>query len=235
VAPSSVEGLPNSDLGFGFYKTTEDAPFTAAGHAHPLLGDAHGSVQALALVASAAVLVGALPLIIAALAQARRQPSLRFVVSLPPLAVLLFAGLTGVLVLVAHSEHSYRTTTAGGSAFIAWGLAGLACGAVCVAASRSALFAVPLSRARLVTAFACGTLVTAAMAAMALATALFGISLLVDASQLTGASNGPLQPVSTGASLVAQLIVMVLAAMLASTTTRRGWRAVGELGTSGSK
>ena len=220
--------------GFGFYKTTEDAPFTAAGRAHPLLGDAHVSVQALALVASAAVLVGALPLIIAALAQARRRPSLRFVVSLPPLAVLLFAGLTGVLVLVAHSEHSYRTTTAGGSAFIAWGLAGLACGAVCVAASRSALFAVPLSRRRLVTAFACGTLVTAAMAAMALATALYAIALLVDASQLTGASNGPLQAMSTGVSLVAQLIVMVLATTLASTTTRRGWRAVGEQRTLGS-
>ena len=220
--------------GFGFYKTTEDAPFTAAGRAHPLLGDAHVSVQALALVASAAVLVGALPLIIAALAQARRRPSLRFVVSLPPLAVLLFAGLTGVLVLVAHSEHSYRTTTAGGSAFIAWGLAGLACGAVCVAASRSALFAVPLSRRWLVTAFACGTLVTAAMAAMALATALYAIALLVDASQLTGASNGPLQAMSTGVSLVAQLIVMVLATTLASTTTRRGWRAVGEQRTLGS-
>jgi hypothetical protein len=147
--------------GFGFYNTTEDAPFTAAGHVHPLLGDAHVAVQALAIVASAAVLIGALALIAAALAQARRQPSLRFLVSLPALAVLVFAGLTGVLVLLAHSEHAHRPTAAGGSAFIAWGLAGLACGAVCVVASRSALFAVPLSRRRLVTAFACGTLVTA--------------------------------------------------------------------------
>jgi hypothetical protein len=215
--------------GIGFYKTTEDAPFTAAGHAHPLLGDAHVLVQALALVASAAVLVGVLPLIIATLAQARRQPSLRFLVSLPALAVLLFAGLTGVLVLLAHSEHSHRPTTAGGIALVAWGLAGLACGAVCVVASRTALFAVPLSRGRLVTAFVCGTLVTAAMAAMSLATALYAIGLPVDASHLAGASNGPLQVMSTGASLVAQLIVMVLATTLASTTTRRGWRAVGQL------
>jgi hypothetical protein len=219
--------------GFGFYKTTEDTPFTAAGHAHPLLGDAHVAVQALALAASAAVVVGALPLIIAALAQARRQPSLRFAMSLPPLAVLLFAGLTGVLVLVAHSEHSHHTTTAGGSAFIAWGLAGLGCGGVCVVASHSALFAVPLSRWRLVTALACGTLVTAAMAAMAFATALYAIALPVDAPQLAGTPNGPLQLVSTGASLVAQLIIMVLAAMLALTTTRRGWRAIGGLRTSG--
>jgi hypothetical protein len=120
--------------GFGFYKTSENAPFTAAGHAHPLLGLAHVSIQALALVGSAAVLLGALPLIIGALAQARRQPGLRFLVSLPALAVLLFAGLTRV-VLLAHSEHAHAPTTAGGIVFIAWGLAGLACGAVCVVAS----------------------------------------------------------------------------------------------------
>lgn len=143
--------------GFGFYKTTENAPFTAAGHAHPLLGVAHVSIQALALVGSAAVLLGALPLIIGASAHSWRQPGLRFLVSLPALAVLLFAGLTRV-VLLAHSEHAHGPTTAGGIAVIAWGLAGLACGAVCVVASRTALFAVPLSRGRLVTAYACGAL-----------------------------------------------------------------------------
>lgn len=215
--------------GFGFYKTTEDQPFTAAGHAHPLLGDAHVSIQTLALVASASVLLGALPLITAALAHARRQPGLRFVVSLPALAVLLFAGLTGVLVLAAHSDHTHRLTTAGGLAFIAWGLAGLACGAVCFLASRTALFALPLSRGRLVTAITCGTVVTAAMAAMTLATALYAIALPVDASHLATAPNGPLQLVSTGGSLVAQLIVMALAVALAWTTTRRGWRAAGQL------
>jgi hypothetical protein len=212
--------------GFGFYKTTEDARFTAAGHAHSLLGGTHAAVQVLALVASAAVLLGALPLIIAALAQARRQPSLRFLVSVPVLAVLLFAVLTGVLILVAHSEHSHRATTVAGGAFIAWGLAGLVCGAVCVVASRRALFAVPLSRGRLLTALTCGTLVTAAMATIALATALYAIALLLDSANLAGASNGPFQAISTGVSLLAQLIVMVLAATLASTTTRRGWRAV---------
>ena len=100
----------------------------------------------------------------------------------------------------------------------------MACGAVCVVASRRALFAVPLSQARLVTAFRCAALVTAAMAAMALATALYAVALPIDASQLANASNGPLQLIGTEASLVAQLIVMVLAATLATTTTRRGWR-----------
>ncbi|HEY5318641.1 MAG TPA: hypothetical protein VIJ20_11700, partial [Solirubrobacteraceae bacterium] len=80
--------------GFGFYKTTEDSPFTAAGKAHHLLGAVHFSVQALALVGSGAVLLGALPLILAALARARREPGLRLVVSLPALTVLVFASLT---------------------------------------------------------------------------------------------------------------------------------------------
>ena len=61
--------------GFAYYKTTEDLPFSAAGHAHPLLRDAHLAVQAVALIASAAVVLGALPLIVAALARARREPS----------------------------------------------------------------------------------------------------------------------------------------------------------------
>jgi hypothetical protein len=215
--------------GFGFYKTTEDVSFETAGQAHPLLGDARTSVQALALVASAAVLLGALPLIIAALAHARREPSIRFVVSLPALAVVLFAGLTSVLVLLARVTRTHGPGTGGGIAFIGWGLAGLACAAVCVAASRTALFSAPMSRARLITAFACGALTSAAMAAIALATALYAIALPLDASHLAGTPNGPLQLVSTGASLVALLIVMVLAATLASTTTRRGWRAAGQL------
>ena len=56
--------------GLGFYKTTEDPPFAAAGRAHQLLGAAHSAVQLLALVGSAGVLVGALPLIIAAVTSA---------------------------------------------------------------------------------------------------------------------------------------------------------------------
>jgi hypothetical protein len=212
--------------GFGFYNTTEDAPFTAAGHAHPVLAGAHVAIQVIAVLASGAVLAGALPLIVAALNQARRQPSLRRLVSLPPLAVLVFAGLTGMLVAVAHSEPARHTGSSGGIVFLAWGLAGLACGAICVLGARAALFVVPVPRWRLVTAFVCGTLVTAAMTAIALATAVYAIDLFADAAPLAASANGPLQLVSTGASLAVQLTVMLLAATLAVTTTQRGWRAL---------
>ncbi len=104
---------------------------------------------------------------------------------------------------------------------------GTGCGAVCVLASRASLFAVALSRGRLAPALACGTVVTAAMVTMALATTLYAIGLTADVSQLAGAPNGPLQALSTGASLFGQAMVMILAAMLATATTRRGWRVAG--------
>jgi hypothetical protein len=215
--------------GFGFYKTTEDAPFRAAGHGHPLLAAAHVSVQVLAVLGSAAVLVGALPLISAALAEARRRPRLRLLLNLPALAGTAFAALTVVLVVLAHSAHNHGSAAAAGGAFIAWGLAGLACAAACVLASRVALFTVPVSPRRLVAAFACGAVATAAMATIAAATALYAIALSIDGPRLADASNGPLQIISTRASLVVLLVVMVLAATLASVATRRGWRAASEL------
>lgn len=212
--------------GFGFYKTTEDAPFAAAGHTHHLLGGAHLAVQVLAVLASAAVLLGASPLIVTALGRARVEPRLRRLVSLPPLAVVLFVGLTRLMELVASSQPAGHASSTGGFAFIAWSVAGLGCGAVCVVAARGALFAVPMPRGRLLAAFGCGTLVTAAMVAIALAASLYAIALLTDASSLAASGNGPFQLVSVGVSLVLQLLVMVLAATLAATTTRRGWRAV---------
>ncbi len=211
--------------GFGFYKTTEEEPFAAAGHAHHLLGGTYLAVQALAVLASVAVILGALPLILAALARARAEPRLRRLVSLPPLAVLVFVGLTRVL-LLAHPEPADHTSTVGGIAFIIWGVAGLACGAVCVVAARAALFAVAVPRWRLLAAYACGTLVTVAMAAITLAVMLYAIALFADASSLAASGNGPFQLVSVGVSLVVQLVVMALTATLAATSTQRGWRVV---------
>ncbi len=212
--------------GFGFYKTTEDHPFEVAGSAHTLLGDAHLAIQILAVVASVAVMAGALPLGVLALHRARSEPRLRRLVSLPPLAVLVFVGLTRLMELLSSSQPAHHTNSAGAIAFIAWGLAGLACGAVCVVASRGALFAVPVARGWLRTAFVCGALVTAAMVAMIIATAIYTIALSADASALAGEPNGPLQATSVSVSLIGQLIVMVIAGTLAGVTTRRGWRAV---------
>jgi len=215
--------------GFGFYETTEDGRFPAAGYEHPLLGDVHGIIQALAVLASAAVVIGSLPLVVGAVAQARSQRSLRKVVILPPLAVGAFAALTGILVLIAHSQRFQHAPAGGRVAFIAWSIAALGCGAVCVVASRRALFAIPLTRGRLMLALTCGTVVTAAMAAIAVATACYTVVLPLDASRLAAEPNGPLLRISTGASLIGQLVVMAVAVALAATATRRGWRVAGQL------
>jgi hypothetical protein len=123
-------------------------------------------------------------------------------VSLPIMAVVVFGVLTGLLVWMAPSQTFNHGTNVDHGAFIAWIIAGLTCGAVCVTASRKALFAVPVPRRWLLSALAFGTLVTAAMVAIGPATGLYAVALQVDASGLAAASNGPLGVSSTASSLI---------------------------------
>lgn len=214
--------------GFGFYKTTEDLPFSAAGHAHPLLRDAHVVVQAVALIATAAVLLGALPLILAALARARRDPRLRRTVALAFLSLIVFGVLTAVVIAVAHTQGPTGSTAGGGMA-IAWGIAGLVCATTCVVACRAALFATPVASAWLRQALVAATIVTVAMLAIAVAIAVYAIGLSADASSLAAEPNGPFQALSVTASLIIQLVVMLGAGALALLATVRAWRVESQL------
>ena len=213
--------------GFAFYKTTEHAPFATTGGTRFLLGGSHVVVEILAALAPLAVVVGALPLILTALGYARRDRRLRRLLSVPVAAVAVFLAVTAVFILVAHGS-AHHATTAGHAAGIVWILTGCACGAVIVLASRRALFAVPVSRPRLGLALAWGTVVTAAMVAIALAVAAYALVLILGASRLADAPNGPpFMSQSTWLSLTIQLIVMAVTAALATTTTLRSWRALG--------
>jgi hypothetical protein len=211
--------------GFGFYKSTEDHPFSAAGHAHPLLRDAHLAVQAVAVIASVTVVVGAVPLIATALARARRDPTARRTVALPFLPLTVFAAVTGAFIAIAHAQAAHHTSAAGYGGAIVWIVTGVVCGAACVLACRAALFATPVRPDRLRAALASGTLVTIAMLAITLATAVYAIALIIDASSLAAEPNGPFQLLSVTASLIVQVIVMTAATVLALITTRRGWPA----------
>jgi hypothetical protein len=62
------------------------------------------------------------------------------------------------------------------------------------------------------------------MAAIALAATVYAVAVILDASSLAAAPNGPFQVLSTGASLVTEVILMVVFSALAATATRRGWR-----------
>jgi hypothetical protein len=55
--------------------------------------------------------------------------------------------------------------------------------------------------------------------------------LVIDAGSLAAEPNGPFQLLSVSASLTVLAIVMVLAAGLAATATRRGWRVRAQLET----
>ena len=211
--------------GFGFYKTTEEGPFAAAGDAHPLLGVSHLAVQALAALASIAVVAGALPLIAAALRDAHRP---RRLIASPVAAVMAFVALTALLVVIAQATPGSHAGAWGRAAFVAWGVAGLACGAVCVLAARAALFAVAVPRVRLRVALLCATFVTAAMVAMTLAVAVYAVALTQQAAGLAGQPDGPLAANSTAVSLVVQAAAMALTGGLAIITTLRGWRALRE-------
>jgi uncharacterized membrane protein YidH (DUF202 family) len=215
--------------GFGFYKATEDQPFSVADRAYPLMRDAHLAVQALAMIASATVVLGALPLILAALRHARHEPSMRRKIVLPFLPLIAFGGVTAAAVAVAHAQAPNHSSAAGYGMAIVWGLAALACGATCVLGCRAALFATPLRPARLRTALAGATVVTIAMLAIAAAAAIYAVALTLDASQLGGEPNGPFGLLSTTASLILQVIVMVAAGALAAVASRRGWRVQDEL------
>ncbi len=212
--------------GFGFYEATEDHPFPAVARAHVALGGAHLTVQLLALLASLAVVLGALPLVVLALDQGRRRPQLRVLLGLPFAAVAVFIALTAALVVIAHAQPKLHGAPAARAAFIAWELAGVICGVVCVLAARRALFAIPLARGWLLYALGAATLVAAAMVAIALATALYAITLPLDAPRLAAETTGPLALASTSFALIVQLLAMAIASALALTTTRRGWRAL---------
>jgi hypothetical protein len=213
---------------FGFLETTQDHPYT--GHAPPVVGIAQVAVQALALIASAAVVLGALPLTVAALAYARDHPGVRRTAALPFAAVMLFAALTGAVIAIARSDAPSSTLVASLGLAVVWGLTSVGCGATCVLACRPALFATPVARARLRIALAAGTLVTIAMIGFAAAVAIDGIALAANASQLAGDPKGPFGLLSASAWLIVEVSVMVAAAALATITTLRGWRGERELG-----
>jgi hypothetical protein len=210
--------------GFGYYKTTEDLPFSTAGHAHPVLRDAHLAVQALALIATGAVLLGALPLILSALARARHSPSMRRLVARPLRPVLLFAALTAAFIAAAHAHGPNHPTDAGGALAVAWAVAGLACGTACVLRCRAALFSTPAPASWLRASLTAGAVVTLAMLSIALATAIYAITLAADAPALAAEPNGPFQVLSVTASLILEVAMMVGAATLATIATVRGWR-----------
>ncbi len=137
----------------------------------------------------------------------------------------LFGIATGALIVLANAVPSLSEGAAA-AILLGWAGIALACGAACAIAARRGLLAIDVGRRGLRTALALGSLVTAAMALIVVATATYVIALALDSGALAGEANGPLGLVSVVASVGLQLAVMATSASLATVTTARGWRAV---------
>jgi hypothetical protein len=208
--------------GLAFYKTTEGSALEGGGGAPGLLGGLHLAIQILAGLGSAAVVLGAAPLILIALRQGARRPELRSLTRLACACVVAFSLASAALVLVAKANAGPPAGVAV-LVFAAWSLVALGCGIGCAHAARRGLFAVTAPRRVLLLSGACATVVVAAMVGIALLTAAYLVDLTAAAPRLAGESNGPLGLVSVAASLAVLLAAMVAVSLPAALGVRRAW------------
>jgi hypothetical protein len=209
-----------SAAGLGLYKTTEDHRFTRVADAHGLVGAAHTAIQVLALLAAAAVAIGAAPLIALALRQARDRRAVERATVLAVGCLIVFGLATAALVAVANLPPAPgQALDAAGLAI--WTVIALACGLGCAVAGRLGLFAITVPRELLRVASACAGVVFIGMLGISLATAVYLIALLHEAPALADQGNGPLALVSVAGSLAIQLAVMVAVAIPAGLSATR--------------
>jgi hypothetical protein len=210
-------------FGLGFAKTTENYDYTE--HVHPLLGVSRSVILNGAIVAAGALALAAAPLAVASLARARRtrDPGLMKLIAVPPVAIVVFAGSVGLLVLWLNAHH-HRAGVGG------WLLLGLC--AVCAAAGGFACWAAPRAIMRRIdiprSAFALSVpamaLVALCMAVIALATGVFLIGILADAPHVGSTGNGPGQLINVTTSIAIQLAAMLILGAVSVLSAARGLR-----------
>jgi hypothetical protein len=195
--------------GLAFYKTTEGPSFEGGGGAPGLLGTLHLAIQILAALGSAALVLGAAPLLRGAI-----RPACA--------CVVVFSAATAALVLLVRAIPGLPAGV-DALALGAWSLVALGCGIGCALAARRGLFAIAPPPRLLALARACATVVVAAMVGIALLTAAYLVDLIATAPGLAGEPNGPLGLVSVAASLAIQLAAMAAVSVPAALAVRRAW------------
>lgn len=209
--------------GLGLYKTTEGPAFHHAGETHLLLGGAYLAIEVLAILGTVAVVLGAAPLVLAAVRQGRQRPAVRRAAMIGAACVTVFVAITAAIDLVIHPKPSISTGVA--IAILAgWATLVLLCGLGCVLAARSGLAGISVGRGKLRGSMIAARVVALAMTAIALATAAYLAALLAAAPGLAGEGNGPGGLMSVGVSLALQLGVMLLAAAAAILSASRSRR-----------
>jgi len=214
--------------GLGFAKMTEYDDFADATRAHPLIGVAFTTLVVGAYVALAAVLIGGLPLALAAAryALATRRWGILALLAAPALAFLVFAGYTLLLVqVVAPALHAGSGPTPtnvglGISLSVVLVLCAIAStAAVTTAIARSEISPRLYRFARIPAALA-----TLAMTVVTLALVVWGLSLRADVPSLFDGNDGFLAS-STAANWLAHVVVMAVATVVAVWATLRSFAA----------
>ncbi len=208
--------------GTGFAKLTEDRQFSRAADAHPLLADARTAITVLAVVAAAAVALAGAPLVLRVLREAWRQRRRPLVIAVmtPFAAGGAFLLVTAAVVLLAHGglpDHSALD----GLVFSVWAVAGVAAAAACGLGSRAALLGCDLRAPELRVGVRGALAVSAAIAAIAIATGIYTVALAADAPGLASSGSGPFS-IDTAILLAFDALAMAAAATLAAVSAKRG-------------
>ena len=213
-----------SFAGLGLYKTTEGRDFEGNVSGGGLIHAAHVGIQMLALVGSLAIVLGAAPLVLAALRQTRERPAARRAALLAGGCVAAFLGATVALVLVAQAKLGLG---AGLEALIlaAWTLLAVGCGVGCAIAARRGLLAIDVPARVLRLATGCAAVVALAMVAIVALTGVYLVALIAGFPDLAGEPNGPLGVPGARASVTLQLVAMVAISIPAGLAARRAVKA----------
>ncbi|HEY4428264.1 MAG TPA: hypothetical protein VGN08_08690 [Solirubrobacteraceae bacterium] len=208
-------------FGSGFAKTTEN--FQHAERLHPVLGTAHSVILISAAVALSVLVLAAVPLAMASFAHARRTPErvLIKLIATPPAAIVGLAVALGLLTLWVNVLDHH-----GG--VVLWLLFGLSVltaaggGFACWAAPRALLRRIEVSRRVFAFSLPALGLVAVSMVAVATATGVFLIAMVVDAPQLGASGNGPGELIDVTTSIALQFGGMLALAAMAVVSATRG-------------
>jgi hypothetical protein len=215
-----------SVAGLGFQRETEEPAFAAAGHSHPILALAHGTVLAGAALGAAAIAFGGLPLVWAAArtARARRDTRLVSLLALPLLATAAFAALTLVLAAIAPAAGGHPSFPLALAILGPWWLGGLLCAITFALAPRMVLARIAPSPGSMRRAARATVALVAAMCLVTGGLVVYGLGLALVTPRLSGQSGGPLWP-STGAVIMVAAGLALLSTVLAGLSSHRAVRA----------
>jgi MFS family permease len=218
--------------GVGFAKETEDAAFQMAGHTHPLLAGARASAAVGAVAMGLALMLAAAPLAAVTVREAwrPRDRRLRWLALAPALAIGVLALATLALALYARTMHGGGLGVVGWIALLSWCAAGVLAAVVCWTAPRAILRRLVMPRAALAVSVGACAIAVVCMTAIALATALYLGSMLVDDPALASTANGPGGAAATSVSISLTLVAMAVPCALGALSATRGVRAARRLG-----